>query len=131
MSQNIQLFLIILIFLEIFELFWQRGKNFRDYVGNLFYFYKKGVIFFILLHPSLYFVIFAQMSFQNYSFLSSLLILIKFLDISFKMSLMDKIYKKKDLGAFAPLLKANYPLSIGIKGAGLIIYPTIFFFAFN
>ena len=123
--------LIVLICLELFELSWQKGKNFRDYINNLFFFYKKSIFVFILLHPTLYFVMFAQMTLQNYSFLASLLVLIKIFDIGFKISLMDKIYNQKDLGAFKPLLEANYPLSLGIKGAGLIIYPTIFFFAFS
>jgi hypothetical protein len=123
--------LIVLICLELFELSWQKGKNFRDYINNLFFFYKKNIFVFILLHPTLYFVMFAQITLQNYSFLASMLVLIKVFDIGFKISLMDKIYNQKDLGSFKPLLDANYPLSLGIKGAGLIIYPTIFFFAFS
>ncbi|HIP29619.1 MAG TPA: hypothetical protein EYG93_05110 [Sulfurospirillum arcachonense] len=124
-------FLIILILLELFEISWQKGKNFRDYINNLFFFYKKSIFIFILLHPTLYFVMFSQIALQNYSFLASMLVLIKVFDIGFKISLMDKIYNQKDLGAFKPLLEANYPLSKGVKGAGLIIYPAIFFFAFS
>ncbi len=131
MNQDIQFFLITLIFLEIFEVYWQQGKSFRNYISNLFFFYKKGVMIFILLHPTLYFIMFAQISFQNYSFLASLLVIIKILDIGLKISLMDRIYNKKDLGSFEALIKADYPLSLGIKSAGLIIYPTIFFFAFS
>lgn len=124
-------FLIILILLELFEISWQKGKNFRDYINNLFFFYKKSIFIFILLHPTLYFVMFSQIALQNYSFLASMLVLIKVFDIGFKISLMDKIYNQKDLGAFKPLLEANYPLSKGVKGTGLIIYPAIFFFAFS
>ena len=131
MNQEVQLFLLMLIFLEIFELFWQKGTNFRDYVKNLFYFYKKGIIFFILLHPTLYFIIFAQIAFQNYSILTTLLIIIKILDVVFKIHLMDKIFNKKDLGSFELLLKQNYKIPYMWKTAGLIIYPTIFFFAFS
>lgn len=131
MDQNIQLFLIMLIFLEIFEIYWQRGKSFRDYIANLFYFYKKGIIVFILLHPTLYFVMFSQIALKNYSFLASLLVLIKICDIGFKISLMDKIYNNKDLGSFEALIKADYPLSLGMKSIGLIIYSSIFFFAFS
>jgi len=112
-------------------MYWQKGKSFRAYVDNLFFFYKKGVIVFILLHPTLYFILFAQIAFQNYSFLISLLIIIKILDIGFKITLMDKIYNNKDLGAFKMMLEADYPISLGIKGTGLIIYSTLFFFAFS
>ena len=44
---------------------------------------------------------------------------------------MDKIYNNKDLGAFKMMLEADYPISLGIKGTGLIIYSTLFFFAFS
>ena len=124
-------FLIILIFLEFFEISWQKGKNFRDYVSNLFGYYKKGIIFFMLLHPTLYFILFAQMSLQNYSVLASILVMIKVVDVGFKISLMDKIYNKKDLGSFEPLLKENYDIPSGMKLLGIVIYPTLFFFAFS
>jgi len=124
-------FLIILIFLELFEISWQKGKNFRDYVSNLFGYYKKGIIFFMLLHPTLYFILFAQMSLQNYSVLASILVMIKVVDVGFKISLMDKIYNKKDLGSFEPLLKENYDIPSGMKLLGIVIYPTLFFFAFS
>lgn len=126
MSQSVQLFLIMLIFLEIFEFMWQKGENFRDYVENLFYFYKKNLILFLLLHPTLYFVIFAQLSFSNYSFFATALTLIKVFDLSFKITLLDKIYNKKGLGLFTPLLKVNYPISRLMKASSVIIYPSIF-----
>jgi len=124
-------FLLVLIFLEIFEISWQKGTNFRDYISNLFGFYKKGIIFFILLHPTLYFVLFAQISLNNYSVLASILVAIKIIDVGFKISLMDKIYNNKDLGSFEPLLKQNYNIPVGMKFLGILLYPTLFFFAFS
>jgi hypothetical protein len=126
MNEGIQLFLIMLIFLEIFEFMWQRGDNFQEYVANLFYFYKKNLILFFLLHPTVYFVIFAQLTFSNYSFFATALTLVKVFDLSFKITLLDKIYNKKELGAFAPLLKLNYPISRLLKASGVIIYPCLF-----
>jgi hypothetical protein len=131
MNEEVQLFLLMLIFLEIFELSWQRGSNFRDYIKNLFYFYKKGTILFILLHPTLYFIIFSQIFLQNYSILSIVLVMIKVFDLGFKISLMDKIFNNKDLSYFEPMIKQNYKIPLLWKSAGLIIYPSIFFFAFS
>lgn len=131
MQESAMMLLLIYILLEIFEIFWQRGENFREYIENLFQFYKKGVILFILLHPTLYFVIFSQMALQNYSFLASLLVLIKVFDIGFKISIMDKIYHNKDLGVFKLMIEGNFPLSVAVKGSGLVIYSAIFFFAFS
>lgn len=126
MLQEIELFLIMLIFLEIFELFWQKGSHIQDYIKNLFYFYKKSLFLFIILHPSLYFVIFAQLYFQNYSFVASLLTIIKLFDVSIKITIMDKIYKKKSLGALVEVLRDNPKISPLLKASSLIIYPTLF-----
>ncbi len=124
-------FLLIFILLEFFEIYWQRGNNFREYIKNLFNYYQKGVILFISLHPTLYFILFAQISLQNYNLLTSFLIFVKILDIGFKISLMDKIQNSRDLGTFKVLIETNQPLSIGLKFVGLIFYSTLFFFAFS
>lgn len=130
MNEEVKLFLLILIFLELFEFSWQKGTNFQEYVKNLFSFYNRGVILFILLHPTLYFVIFVQMYFDNFSLLATSITLIKVLDIGTKISFMDKLYNKKKLGDFEVLLKENYAIPLPFKMLGLILYPTLFFFAF-
>lgn len=127
----VEQYLFILIFLELFEVSWQKGQNFRDYISNLFQYYKKSVILFILLHPTLYFILFAQMSLQNNSTLASILVMIKVIDTGFKISLMDKIYNQKPLGNFEILLKENYNIPLAMKFIGTILYPTLFFFAFS
>jgi hypothetical protein len=129
-NEEVKLFLLILIFLELFEFSWQKGTNFQEYVKNLFSFYNRGVILFILLHPTLYFVIFVQMYFDNFSLLATSITLIKVLDIGTKISFMDKLYNKKKLGDFEVLLKENYAIPLPFKMLGLILYPTLFFFAF-
>ena len=130
MNEEVKLSLLILIFLELFEFSWQKGTNFQEYVKNLFSFYNRGVILFILLHPTLYFVIFVQMYFDNFSLLATSITLIKVLDIGTKISFMDKLYNKKKLGDFEVLLKENYAIPLPFKMLGLILYPTLFFFAF-
>lgn len=131
MDEQISFFLMMLIFLEIFELLWQKGATFQEYLKNLFYFYNKGAMFFILLHPTFYFSLFCQMLFDNYSVLATLLTLIKFFDITFKISLMDKLYKNKDLGFFKEAVQENLPLPKYLKSSGLILYPILFFFAYT
>jgi len=71
------------------------------------------------------------MSLQNNSALASILVMIKVIDIGFKISLMDKIYNQKPLGNFEILLKENYNIPLGMKFIGAILYPTLFFFAFS
>lgn len=56
MEESVALYLVMLIFLEFFEILWQKGNTFKEYLANLFYFYRKNMLFFLLLHPSLFLV---------------------------------------------------------------------------
>ncbi len=125
-----EIFIIGLIFFELFELSWQKGRNFRDYIQNLLYYYDKSVILFISFHPSFYFLIFSQMFFNNFSFLASSITIIKALDIIFKLSLLYKIKTNKDLGIYKILIEENRPIHPLLKCFGIVLYPIIFYFAY-
>jgi hypothetical protein len=131
MEESISLFLIMLIFLELFELSWQKGTTLQEYLKNLFHFYKRGVLFFLILHPTFYFALFSQIFFDNYTFFASLLSVIKFFDIIFKLSIMDKLYNGKDLGVLKEAIKENAPLPKILKFSGVFLYPILFFFAYT
>jgi hypothetical protein len=129
MEENVALYLVMLIFLEFFEILWQKGNTFKEYLANLFYFYRKNMLFFLLLHPTLFFSFFAQISLNNYGFLASLLSLIKIIDLCTKIYIMDKLYKKQNLVFISETLDTQ--ISPLLKSAGLIIYVTLFFFAYT
>jgi hypothetical protein len=131
MAESISLFLVMLTLLELFELSWQKGTNFQEYLKNLFHFYKKGVLYFLILHPTFYFSLFSQIFFDNYTFFASLLSLIKFFDITFKLSIMDKLYNGRDLGILKEAIKENAPLPKFLKFSGIVLYPILFFFAYT
>ena len=128
MEENVALYLVMLIFLEFFEILWQKGNTFKEYLANLFYFYRKNMLFFLLLHPTLFFSFFAQISLNNYGFLASSLSLIKIIDLCTKIYIMDKLYKKQNLVFISETLDTQ--ISPLLKSAGLIIYVTLFFFAY-
>ena len=129
MEESVALYLVMLIFLEFFEILWQKGNTFKEYLANLFYFYRKNMLFFLLLHPSLFFSFFAQISLNNYGFLASSLSLIKIIDLCTKIYIMDKLYKKQNLVFISETLDTQ--ISPLLKSAGLIIYVTLFFFAYT
>lgn len=129
MEESVALYLVMLIFLEFFEILWQKGNTFKEYLANLFYFYRKNMLFFLLLHPTLFFSFFAQISLNNYGFLASSLSLIKIIDLCTKIYIMDKLYKKQNLVFISETLDTQ--ISPLLKSVGLIIYVTLFFFAYT
>jgi len=123
------LLLILFAALEFFEAFWQKGDNFREYIQNLFIIYKKNIILFFSLHSTLYYVIFVKMLLNKSGFLINFIILLKLLDLVFKIKLLDKIKKNENLGVFSILLKENFEIPIYMKYFGVLLYPTLLYFA--
>jgi hypothetical protein len=56
--------------------------------------------------------------------------LIKFFDICLKISIMDKLYNKKNIGILTQILKENPSISIMLKSTGLLLYPSLFIFGY-
>ena len=123
--------IVTLLLLEIFEGSWQKGKNFNEYLSNLLSVYKKGVIVFIAMHPGFYYVIFIAISRNNFSFLISLVLMLKALDIAMKISILQKLEEKKDIGFFKAALGENLTIPPYIKCLGAFAYPTLVYFAFS
>ncbi len=124
-TQNLFIFLILL---ELFEFFWQKGDNLKEFIQNLFKIYEKSVIFFISLHLSFFFIIFCIFGLNLNSLALYFIALAKFLDICFKIFLLDKIEKNLSLGEFEMLIRHEYPLSIPMKLIPLFTYGSIFYF---
>lgn len=131
MDSLLQLCFFILILLELFELFWQKGSTFRKYLVSLFYFYQKSVLLFICMHPSFYFMLFCIILFQSTSPLALFIVGVKMIDIAFKLTLLDRLINHKPLGFFAPLASEDYPLPFGLKLFPVVLYPALFFYAFS
>ena len=126
MDSNILTLTTLLFFLEMFEIFWQKGSTVKEYIGSLLYFYKKNILLFFVLHPSFYFVVFCSILLNNTSALISSIIIAKMLDIIFKITLLDRLLNQKPLGFFVPLFSQEFSLSLGVKLTPLLLYPTLF-----
>jgi len=115
--------------LEFFEASWQRGDTFNKYLKNLSIIYKKNIILFFSLHPTLYYVIFIKIFLNKSGFLINFIIFLKLTDLVFKIKLLDKMKKNEDLGIFSVLLKEDFDIPIYMKYFGVLLYPTLLYFA--
>lgn len=130
MNEQLPTLLIILIFLEAFEIYWQKGRSTHQYIGSLLALYRRNIVLFIAYHPSFYFVLFCMMALENYSFGAFFLAGLKCLDVVFKLLLLDRLANEKHLGAYAPLVQTNQPFPWAMKLTPLVLYPTLFYLVF-
>lgn len=128
MIENI---IIALFVLEVLEILWQRGDTFRTYIANLLYVYDKNILLFFTLHPTIYFVTILSLYTNTFNLLTISIFSCKLLDILFKISILNKIKNRDNLGMFEAYILQDMPIPKMLKYFGIVLYPTLFYFALS
>jgi hypothetical protein len=120
------LYLSIVFFaaLEIFESNWQKSDKFLGVVKNNYLIYKKSIFLFILLNPTFIYALYLAVSMNNYTFLMNMIIVLKFVDISFRLHLCRKIDNDEDISTLIPY---DMEYNLVFRYINVVIYPTTFY----
>ena len=121
----VSLFLIF-VALEFFESKWQKSDTLYGLLNNNFQIFQKNIFLYFLLHLTFFYTIFVSFYLNNFSFWMSSILIIKFLDISFKLSLMKKLSNGTNIEEIIPFNMTMVPI---LRYMGVIIYPLSFLFA--
>ena len=117
---------LIFIALEFFESTWQKSDTLYGLIYNNFSIFNKNIILYFLLHTTFFFTILVSFYLNNFNFWMSSILVIKFLDISFKLTLMQKLSSGKELNEIIPM---NINMNLVFRYMNLVIYPLTFLFA--
>lgn len=123
---EITLLLFIFVLLELFETTWQKSNTLHELLQNNFFIFKKNIFLYFIFHPSFFYTIFLSFYFNNFGFLISSILILKFFDISFKLTLMKNLLNGKDINE---LLQINVTITPFFRYLNVIIYPLTFLFA--
>jgi hypothetical protein len=118
--------LLIFIAVELFESNWQKSDSMYGLISNNFSMYKKSIFLYFTLHLSFFYTIFVSVYLINFSFWMSSILVIKFLDISFKLNMMKKLSNGASLEEVMPI---NVKMTPIFRYMNVIIYPLSFVFA--
>jgi hypothetical protein len=117
---------LIFIALEFFESTWQKSDTLYGLIYNNFSIFNKNIILYFLLHTTFFYTIFLSFYLNNFSFWMSSILVIKFLDISFKLTIMQKLLNGKDINQIIPM---NINMNLVFRYMNVFIYPLTFLFA--
>lgn len=117
---------LIFVALELFESKWQKSDTLYGLLNNNFQIFQKNIFLYFLLHLTFFYTIFVSFYLNNFSFWMSSILIIKFLDISFKLSLMKKLSNGTNIEEIIPFNMTMVPI---LRYMGVIIYPLSFLFA--
>ncbi len=119
------LFFLFIAF-ELFESNWQKADTLHGVILNNFKLYSKSIFLFFICHMSFYYSIYLAITLNNFGFWMSSIIIIKFLDIAFKLSMMKKLSQGIDIMEIMPI---NIKMTLVFRYFNVIIYPLTFLFA--
>ena len=117
---------LIFIALEFFESTWQKSDTLYGLIYNNFSIFNKNIILYFLLHTTFFYTILVSFYLNNFNFWMSSILVIKFLDISFKLTLMQKLSNGKELNEIIPM---NINMNLVFRYMNVLIYPLTFLFA--
>ncbi|AZL53465.1 hypothetical protein EI285_02335 [Aliarcobacter skirrowii] len=117
---------IFFIAIELFETNWQKASTLYGILENNFKVYQKNIFLYFILHPSFFYSIYLAVTLNNFGFWMSFIVILKFIDISFKLSIMQKLSKNYELSSIIPF-DAN--ITMIFRYLNLFIYPSSFLLA--
>lgn len=126
--ENIVIFVVILVILELFEAAMQRADTLYGVMERLYVWYRKSIFAFFLIHPSFYFVLFVVVATGVLNVYMILILTLKIFDLFYKIELIKSIFIRQKVPAdLAAMLAWKIPPWFFLMGVGL--YPPLLFYA--
>lgn len=120
-------YILLFTILEIYELSWQKAPSLMGMLINMYKYYSKNILLFLIMHPTFYFAIgFAMLS--DYAVSALILLFIKTADMATKILLLEQVFVKKQLSHEMSLVLLA-PINKFLPYMGLLIYPPLIYLA--
>ena len=111
--------------LELFESNWQKADTFLGVVKNNYLVYKKSIILYFLLNATFIYSLYLAVSLNEFGFWMSSIVILKFVDIAFRLHLITKIDNDEPIDQLIPF---DFKMTLPLRYMNAIIYPAMFLF---
>lgn len=118
---------IVYIFLELFEVQWQKAKSMLEMLVRMHRVYQQNILSFFLLHPTFYFAIWLVMI-TDYQPPAIIMLAIKTLDLVIKVVFIQQIFERDELSPEMKMMM-QAPLHPLMPYVGLLIYTPLVYLA--
>ncbi|MCK5294608.1 MAG: hypothetical protein KAJ49_08155 [Arcobacteraceae bacterium] len=126
---NLIFLFALFVALELFESNWQKADSLYGLLNNNFKIYKKSMFLYFIMNPTFFYTLYLAIILNNFGFWMSSIIVVKFIDISFRLNLMKKIDNDEDIKTMIPF---DMPMNIYFRYMNLFIYlPALIFAMFK
>jgi len=123
---NIYLIISVLIFLEFYESTWQKAPDLHGMMNNNYAIFQKNIFTYFLLNPTFIYSIYLTFYLNLFNMWMYSIILIKFVDISFRLHIITKMSNGMQLEEILPL---DIQMNNYFRYLNVLIYPLSLIFA--
>jgi len=121
-------YILLFVLFELYEAKWQKARTFEDMIQINHKLYIRSPFQYFFFHSSFIYSIYLMQSTANYNFWMVSIVMMKFVDIAFKLYLIDKISKNRYDEA-TKLLPVNMNMTPTMRYSNSLLYPLTFIFA--
>lgn len=120
-------YVLLFVFLELYEITWQKAPSIMGMVIRMHRYYSKSIFLFLLMQPTFYFSIgFVMLS--DYNIYAIILLFLKTVDVATKILLIEQVFTKRKLSHDLSLILLA-PINSFLPYMGLLIYPPLILLA--
>ncbi len=118
---------LILVVLELFEAAMQRADTLYGVMERLYFWYKKSIFLFFLIHPGFYYMLFVILATDSLNFYTIVIIAMKVFDIFYKLELIKAIFIRQQVpDELAAMLQWRIPGWFFLTG--VLLYPPLLYY---
>ena len=127
MEDSVALYVFGLVILEYFELSWQKGNTLKELLAFNYMVYQYGMFYYFFKHTAFLYIIFTIIHTNIINSFTLTLVIMKFIDIGFKLYVIGKINQKGDLYMTTLFDNQDIPLSMYARYSNIVIYPVLLY----
>lgn len=116
--------IVVFALLELYENRFTKGSDVKEIILYQYSIYRYSLIMFILINPTLFYLIGISIYLDNYSLYMNIAIILKFIDISFKIYLFSKI-DRESINVVNSFLPINTRFNSLTKYLNFIVYTSL------
>ena len=123
---TIYILILVFILLELFESTWQKAPSLHGVLNNNCAIFQRSVFTYFLLNPTFIYSIFLAFYLNLFNFWMSSIVVIKFVDIAFRLHIITKMNNGIELSSIIPM---DINMNNYFRYLNVLIYPLSLIFA--
>ena len=113
--------IMLLILLELLELYFQKADTLSEMIERLYGYYRKSVFLLFIVHPTFYYVLGVLLYFDAFNFYGITIIVLKTFDILFKIEMIKQRYVLKEMDADLEKMM-GMKMTVSMQFLGLFVH---------